>query len=46
MLSASKLADENYISILTPTELQIHNTNNVKITVTSDAILRGWYDPK
>ena len=46
LLSASKFVDATYILVLTPTEVQIYDANNIKITVTGDTILRGWYDQK
>ena len=42
LLSASKFADANYITVLTPTEVLIYNGNDLTLRINKDAILRGW----
>ena len=42
LISASKFADANYITILTPTEVLIYDGNGLKLEVNHDAILQGW----
>ena len=42
LLSASKFADANYVTILTPKEVLIYDGKDLTITVSSEAILRGW----
>ena len=44
LLSGSKFADANYVSILTPKEVLIYDGKDLTITVSSEAILRGWRD--
>ena len=44
LLSASKFADANYITILTPTEVLIYDGEDLKLTVSNEAVLRGWRD--
>ena len=44
LLSASKFADANYITVLTPTEVLIYDGEDLKMTVSTDAVLRGWRD--
>ena len=45
LLSASKFADANYITLLTPDEVLIYDGNTLKMTIENYAILRGWRDP-
>jgi len=40
----SKFADATYVTILTPTKVLIYDNSNLKITVSSEAIIRGWRD--
>jgi hypothetical protein len=42
LMSTSKFADADYITIFDKDEVNIYNSNDVKITVTRGAILRGW----
>ena len=44
LLSASKFADANYITILTPNEVLIYDGDELTINVDKDAVLRGWRD--
>lgn len=44
LLSDSKFADTNYVTVLTPTEVLLYDGNDLKISINSDAILRGWQD--
>ena len=41
-ISASKFADANYITILTPTEVLIYDGNGLQLEINHEAILRGW----
>ena len=41
LISGGKFADANYITVLTPTELLIYNGNDIHISVSKEAILRG-----
>jgi hypothetical protein len=45
LMSTSKFADANYISIFDKEEVNLYDSNDVKITVTRGAILRGWRCP-
>ena len=44
LLSGSKFADANYVTILTPDEVLIYDGADLTIKVSSEAILRGWRD--
>ncbi len=44
LLSTSKCADANYITVYDKETINIYNANNTMITVTKGAILRGWHD--
>ena len=44
LLSGPKFADANYITLLTPTEVLIYDGQDLKITTSKEAILRGWRD--
>ena len=44
LISASKFADANYITILTPTEVLIYDGTELKLEINKDAVLRGWRD--
>ena len=41
LISASKFADANYITILTPTEVLIYDGDGLKLEINHEAILRG-----
>jgi len=45
ILSTSKYADANYITIFDKDTVNICDANNTEITVTEGTILRGWHDP-
>jgi len=45
LLSTSKYADANYITIFDKDTVNIYDANDTEITVTKGAILRGWRDP-
>ena len=42
LISASKFADVNYITILTPTEVLIYDGDGLKLEINHETILRGW----
>ena len=45
LLSTSKFADANYITIFDKDTVNIYDANDTVISVTKGAILRGWRDP-
>ena len=42
LISTSKFADANYITIFDEEEVNIYDANNTEITVSRGAILKGW----
>jgi len=44
LLSTRKYADANYITVFDKDTVNVYDPNNTIITVTKDAILRGWRD--
>ncbi len=46
LLSTSKFATANYITIFEKEEVNIYDANDTIITVSQGAILRGWMDTK
>ena len=44
LISGSKFADANYITVLTPSEVLIYDGTNLQMTINKEAILRGWRD--
>ena len=44
LLSTGKYADANYITVFNKDTVNVHDSNDTIITVTKDAILRGWRD--
>jgi hypothetical protein len=46
LLSTSKFAATNYITIFDKEEVNIYDANDTIITVSRGAILRGWMDTK
>ena len=44
LVSTSKFADANYISIFDNEEVNIYDANTTKITVSRGSILKGWHD--
>jgi len=44
LLSTGKYADANYITVFDKDTVNIYDANDTTITVTKDAILRGWRD--
>ena len=44
LLSGSKFADMNYITVLTPSEVLIYDGTNLQMTINKEAILKGWQD--
>ena len=44
LISGPKFADANYVTVLTPNEVLIYDGNDLKISTSKDAILRGWRD--
>ena len=45
LLSTSKYADANYITIFDRDTVNIYGANDMEITITKGAILPGWHDP-
>ena len=45
LISGSKFADANYITVLTPTEVLFYNGMDTHISVSNRPILKGWRDP-
>ena len=45
LLSTSKYADANYITIFDKDTVNIYDANDTEITATKGTILRGWRDP-
>jgi hypothetical protein len=46
LISTSKFADANYITIFDDEEVNIYDANNTEIKVSRGAILKGWRDNK
>jgi len=46
LLSTGKYAEADYITIFDKEQVNVYDVNDVAITVTRGAILRGWKDPK
>ncbi len=44
LLSTGKCADADYITVFDKEQVNVYNVNNVTITVTRGALLRGWRD--
>ena len=44
LLSMGKYADANYITVFDKDTVNVYNVNDTIITLTKDAILRGWHD--
>jgi len=44
LLSTGKYADANYITVFNKDTVNVYDANDTIITVTKDAILRGWRD--
>jgi hypothetical protein len=44
LLSTGKFADANYITVFDKDTVNVYDANDTIITVTKDAILRGWRD--
>ena len=44
LISGPKFADAEYVSLLTPEELMIFDGQDLKITVSKEAVLSGWRD--
>ena len=44
LISGGKFADENYIAVLTPTEVLIYDSKDTHISVSIKPILKGWRD--
>ncbi len=44
LLSTGKYADANYITVFDKDTINVYNANDTVITVTKEAILRGWRD--
>jgi hypothetical protein len=46
LLSTSKFAEADYNTVFNKEQVNIYDVNNVVISVTRGAILRGWRDPR
>jgi hypothetical protein len=46
LLSTSKYAEADYITIFNKEQVNVYNVNNVVISVSRGAVLQGWRDPK
>ena len=46
LVSASKFADSGYISVFDKDEVRIYDQHDTEITVSRDAVLRGWRDAR
>ena len=46
LLSTSKLADANYITIFTPDEVKVFDAEISKLHITGEAVMKGWRCPK
>ncbi len=46
LISGSKFAEANNVTVLTPTEVLTFNGNKLKITINKEAILQGWKEQK
>jgi hypothetical protein len=46
LLSTSKLADANYITIFTPDEVKVFDAEVSKLHITGEAVMKGWRCPK
>ncbi len=46
LLSTAKFAAAGYITVFDGEEVNIYDANNTKVSVTREAILRGWFDKK
>ena len=44
LISGPKFAEAGYVTLLTPKELLIFDGKDLKITVSREAVLRGWRD--
>ena len=44
LLSTEKYADDNYITVFDKDTVNVYDANDTIITITRDAILRGWWD--
>ena len=44
LLSGPKFADANYITVLTPEEVLIFDGEDLKLSASKEAVLRGWRD--
>ena len=42
LISGGKFADANYITVLTPKEVLIHDGKDTHMSVTKGPILKGW----
>ena len=45
LISGPKFAEAGYVKLLTPEELLVFDGEDLKITVSKEAVLRGWQDP-
>ena len=44
LLSTAKFATAGYITVFDSKEVNIYDANNTKVSVTREALLRGWFD--
>ena len=45
LISGPEFAEAGYATLLTPEELLIFDGEDLKITVSKEAVLQGWRDP-
>ena len=45
LISGPKFVEAGYVTLLTPKELLIFDGEDLKITVSKEAVLLGWRDP-
>ena len=46
LLSTSKMADANYITIFTPEEVQVFDGNDANFKVSGQVVMKGWRCPR
>jgi hypothetical protein len=46
LLSTGKYAEADYITIFDKEQVNVYDVNDVVISVSRGAVLRGWRDPK
>ena len=46
LMSTNKFAEENYVQVFDKEQVNIYDTNDVKIQTTRGAVLQGWRVPR